>query len=82
MRKENCKGEEHDQLSRDPLGGHSLYVRLTRAVLCNCTASRQSTLATTGTIDTWEKLAHPHTAASATTRYSENRYVSTGSQFD
>jgi hypothetical protein len=59
-----------------------LSVHLTRAVLNIYTVSRHATSATTGTADRWEKLSDPRTAAPATTGNSENRCVSTDSQFD
>jgi hypothetical protein len=55
---------------------------ITRAVLHSYIALRHATLATTGTADIWGKLAAPHAAACATTGNSENRPVSTGSQFN
>jgi hypothetical protein len=82
MQKENCKGEEHNELPRDPLGGCSSLSSPHQSSLCSCTESRYATPAITGTADIWEKLAAPHAAASATTGNSENRSVSTDSQFD
>jgi hypothetical protein len=73
----NCKGEEHNELPAYPLGGR----HLTRAVLWSYTASRHVTLATIGTSDIWEQLAYPRAAASATTANSESSSVSTGPQF-
>jgi hypothetical protein len=59
-----------------------LYFHLTRAVARRCTASRHATSVTIDTEDTrWEKLGALRAAASATTGNSENRSVSTGSQF-
>jgi hypothetical protein len=77
MQKEKSTKSSQGILLEDVL----LQVHLTRAVLHRCIASRHVTPATTGTAEIWEKLAAPRAAVSATTGNSENRSVSTGSQF-
>jgi hypothetical protein len=81
MRKENSKGEEHNELLKDSPGERYSLSALSRTLLCSCTASRDSTKATTGTADRWEKCGAPCSAASAITRISENGSVSTVPQF-
>jgi hypothetical protein len=59
MRKENCKGDEHNELPRGPLVGRLLYVHLTREALQSSAVSRHVIPATTRTAERWEKLAPP-----------------------
>jgi hypothetical protein len=53
---ENCKGEEHNELSRGYLQGLFLYVQPTRTVLLSRNVSRYATPEAT---DLWRKLADP-----------------------
>jgi hypothetical protein len=83
MQKKNCKGEEYNKLPRNPLGGYfSLSSpHQSSPMQLQCV---KTTPATTGTADRSEKHAAPHACAEAsvTTGNSENRSVSTGSQFN
>jgi hypothetical protein len=67
MRKEICKGGKHNEIPRDPLGGRSSLSSPHQSSNMQLSASRHSTLATTGTADRWKKRAAPCAAASATT---------------
>jgi hypothetical protein len=81
MRKKNCKGEEHDELPRDPLRGRS-----------SLSSTHQSSPSQLHCVNARNVSNHRHrremdkafasrAAAVATTGNSENRAVSTDSQF-
>jgi hypothetical protein len=66
MRRENCKGEEHNELPRDSLGGRSSLSspHQSSPTQLHCVKTRNK--ATTGTADREEKRSAPRAAASAT----------------
>jgi hypothetical protein len=71
--KENCKGEKHNRLPRDPLRGSSLsWPHQSSPTQMHCVKTAPATIG-------WEKLVDPHAAASAKTGNSENMSVSTAS---
>jgi hypothetical protein len=81
MQTENCKGEEHNELARDPLGGPSS--------LSSSHQSSPTQLHCVKTLNTnnkkhrrqMGKARGPQAGASVTERNSENMSVSTGFQF-
>jgi hypothetical protein len=75
MRKENCKGEEHNKLPRDPLGGVSCLSspHQSNSTQLHCVKAHKR--ATTSIRDLWGKRAAPRAAASSAIGNSENRSV-------
>jgi hypothetical protein len=69
MRKENCTGEELDELPRDPLGGRSSLSSPHQSshVHMNCVKTKPATTSNTA-----------RAAVSVPAGVSENRYVGTG----
>jgi hypothetical protein len=80
MRKENCKGEEHNELPRNPLGGRSSLSSPHRS-----SPTQLHCVKTVNTSNQWHrrqrgKRPATRTPVSATTGISENWSLSTGSQ--